>query len=72
MCDLENLVGLHPSNYSFVSTQHTEKEKEQGTHVGKRIVVLIPPGQAFGGKATVSTFVSEQGAALSPPKFFAV
>lgn len=36
------------------------------------MVVRIPPGQAFAGKLTESTLLSEHGAELSPPKFGAL
>ena len=41
-------------------------------YVGNRIVVLMPPGQATFGNSIESTLLSEHGAALSPPKFFAL
>lgn len=42
------------------------------THVGKRIVVRMPPGQDFAGNVTESTVESEQGARSSPPKLAAL
>jgi len=62
----------HPIEVNISAGSEDSGSLSEKTYVGNRIVVLIPPGQAFVGKLTESTLLSEHGAALSPPKFGAV
>ena len=73
MSDLRCRDWFHPSNLKISILAFLRLEFSGATtYVGNLIVVRMPPGQALFGKLTLSTVLSEQRAALSPPKFLAV